>query len=225
MLGGNRTDISQFSGVQLITKYWSEFKERITDVSYIFVGDVHGDLHQFLALVVMSGLIKLTGKVVELEGIPLPECVVNSSVNVNVIYLGDLVDEWIFGRTILKMIYDLLKKKRVRLTHGNLECLYIGKFPSFQKKSFDFYSDIPALWTTLKSELCCKLEVSEQLYEYTKPYFEIPSKIFSERLGFACIAVSVNEKPFIVSHCTWTKRALKNLFNYGNKEDGSSKTN
>ncbi len=110
--GGNITDISQLNGIKLITSYWSGVNNFINS-KYSFVGDVHGDLHQFLAPLVMNRVIKLTGKVKIINEeikyyVPEHELIENgevsesntSTLSSSVIYLGDIADEWIFSRTI-----------------------------------------------------------------------------------------------------------------------------
>ena len=106
--GGNITDISQLNGIKLISSYWSKVGERCENTNYVFVGDVHGDLHQFLAPLVLNDVIKLTGKVdVKDENIYyyIPNYEINNNCTCKVIYLGDIVDEWLFSRTISYMFF------------------------------------------------------------------------------------------------------------------------
>ena len=67
MKGSNILDINQINGIKLITRYWSKQHPTVPDKSVMFVGDIHGDLHQFLAPLVLSGLITLTGKIINFE--------------------------------------------------------------------------------------------------------------------------------------------------------------
>lgn len=107
--GGNITDISQFNGIKLITSYWSSVEERNNESIYSFVGDVHGDLHQFVAPLVINNVVSLTGEVeVKDENIfyYVPKYKINEQSKCKVIYLGDVADEWIFSRTISLMLMN-----------------------------------------------------------------------------------------------------------------------
>lgn len=228
--GGNITDISQFNGIKLITSYWSSVEERNNESEYSFVGDVHGDLHQFLAPLVINNVISLTGEVeTENENIMyyVPKYKINEQPKCKVIYLGDIADEWIFSRTISLMLYELLKKKVISYIYGNHDLSIIGRYHLFKRRKLNIAEDIPPLWETIKKELNCVKEIKiyknnilydndekkgqDFLYKYLDPLFENLYKIFSEQLGKLSLAVNVNNVPYIISHCTWSKNAVKQL--------------
>ena len=228
--GGNITDISQFNGIKLITSYWSSVEERNKDSIYSFVGDVHGDLHQFLAPLVINNVISLTGEVEakdETIFYYVPKYKINEQSICKVIYLGDISDEWIFSRTISLMLYELLKKKAILYIYGNHDLSIIGRYYLFKQRKLNISKDIPPLWETVKKELNCIKEIKiykdkilyendeekglDFLYKYLDPLFENLYKIFSEQLGKLSLAVNVNDVPYIISHCTWSKNAIKQL--------------
>ena len=95
MIGGNITDISERNGLDLITRYWFQDSKKIHDKGgeFIFVGDVHGDMHQFMAPLVRSKLITLTGKLTTINGVPVPCYNINKGLHIKIIYLGDIVNE------------------------------------------------------------------------------------------------------------------------------------
>lgn len=235
--GGNITDISQLNGIKLITSYWSGVNDFINS-KYSFVGDVHGDLHQFLAPLVMNRVIKLTGKVKIINEeikyyVPEYELIENGEMNESnsssssIIYLGDIADEWIFSRTISKMLYELLKSKKVIYIYGNHDLSIIGRYHLFKARKLNIPEDLPPLWETLKKELNCIKEVKiyrnkvlfnndeekglEFLYKYVEPLFENLFKIFNERLGVLSLASSINGENYIISHCSWTKKSVRQL--------------
>ena len=160
--GGNITDISQFNGIKLITSYWSSVEERNNESEYSFVGAVHGDLHQFLAPLVINNVISLTGEVeTENENIMyyVPKYKINEQPKCKVIYLGDIADEWIFSRTISLMLYELLKNKVISYIYGNHDLSIIGRYHLFKQRKLNIAEDIPPLWETIKKELNCVKEI------------------------------------------------------------------
>lgn len=228
--GGNITDISQLNGIKLISSYWSKVDERCENANYVFVGDVHGDLHQFLAPLVLNDVIKLTGKLdVKDENIYyyIPNYEINNNCMCKVIYLGDIVDEWLFSRTIAFMVYKLLKKKMIIFIYGNHDLSIIGRYHLFKQHKLNIAEDIPPLWETLKKELNCIKEIKiykniilydndeekgkEFLYKYLEPLFDNLYKIFSKQLGKLSLAVSINNIQYIVSHSTWSKYSIRQL--------------
>ena len=228
--GGNITDISQFNGIKLISSYWSSIEERNNESMYSFVGDVHGDLHQFLAPLVINNIISLTGEVeTKDENIfyYVPKYKINEQTKCKVIYLGDIADEWIFSRTISLMLYELLKKNMISYIYGNHDLSIIGRYYLFKQRKLNIPEDNPPLWETIKKELNCIKEIKiyknnvlydndeekgrEFLYKYLEPLFENLYKIFSEQLGKLSLAVNINHMSFIISHCTWSKNAIKQL--------------
>ena len=174
--GGNITDITQEMGVKLISKYWSNVEGMSNDkVIYSFVGDIHGDLHQFLAPLVLNNVIKLTGDVevvdekiklyvpkydvVDVKKVDgkvddkVDSCPTCSSCKI--MYLGDVANEWIFSRQIAIMLYDLLKKDKVAYIYGNHDLSIIGRYHLFKEHTLKIPEDIPSLWETIKKELNC----------------------------------------------------------------------
>ena len=249
--GGNITDISQYDGVRLISKYWAsvcksgKFEEfGVQKVSssaerIVFVGDVHGDLNQFIAPLVLNNLITLTGEVEERKikslisddhsVLVLPKYTIHDNVNVKVVYLGDLIDEWIFSRQVVVMLYDLLKnaKNHVFYIYGNHDLAVIGRYHLFCSKSLNLALDIPALWQTLKKELnhIKNLKIYKTVAEldgepvkgfnyinnYVSPIFEYLFKIFESNFGAISLAIKIQNKNFMISHTTWTTNALQQL--------------
>lgn len=226
MNGGNITDISQEEGVKLITKYWSNMKERVNS-DICIVGDVHGDLNQFLAPLVMLGIITLTGEVTTIDDIPLPSYTINST-DKRVIYLGDMIDEWIFGRQVVRMLRDLLEKtKNITYIYGNHDVALIGRYQLFKDGLLTIPFDLPPLWETLKSELNYRRDIKiygtkiekdgsvekgeKFLQQYLTPLFEDLYWIFSHEKGQVSKACMINGESFIISHSTWTLGALRQL--------------
>jgi hypothetical protein len=253
--GGNITDISQFNGIELITSYWKNVNVQdganegedynsityLNDVKYCFVGDVHGDLHQFLAPLVINNVISLTGEIETVdENIMyyVPKYQINEKQKCKVIYLGDISDEWIFSRTISYILYDLLKSRVILYIYGNHDVSIIGRYHLFKQRKLNLAEDIPPLWETVKKELNCIKEVKiyrdkilyendeskglDFLYKYLTPLFENLFKIFVEQLGKLSLAVKVKtrcgagirevlDETYIISHCTWSMNAIKQL--------------
>lgn len=227
--GGNITDISQYNGIKLITSYWSSFNET-NECSYSFVGDVHGDLHQFLAPLIINNIIKLKNSITTIdESIYyfVPEYDINTSSSSKVVYLGDVADEWIFSRTISHMLYTLLKNGKIIYIYGNHDLSIIGRYHLFKQRKINFASDMPPLWVTMKKELNPIREIKfhkntilfnndeslglDFLYKYISPLFENLYKIFIEQFGHISIPVEINKNNFIISHSTWSKTSIKQL--------------
>lgn len=242
--GGNITDISQYNGIKLITSYWSSYKD-IHEAPYSFVGDVHGDLHQFLAPLVINNIIKLKNSLTTIDEkihFYIPEFEINETTSSphspKVVYLGDIADEWIFSRTIAAMLYKLLKANKVIYIYGNHDLAIIGRYHLFKQRKLNFALDLPPLWETVKKELnpirsikfykeTILLNNSEEngldfLYKYLEPLFENLYKIFMEGLGVVSLPVEVNKTQFIISHSTWTKNAIKQLIQ---KQDSTTSSN
>ena len=228
--GGNITDISQYNGIKLITKYWSKINHTHGhENKAVIVGDVHGDLHQFIAPLVMNDIITLNGEINTIDNdimYYVPSYIVNDCKCI-VIYLGDITDEWIFSRTISYMMYNLLKNNKVRYIYGNHDLSIIGRYYLFKEGKLNIAVDIPPLWETLKKELNCNEHIKiikdkvmydndevkgiEYLYKYISPLFNNLYKIFTEQLGLISMVIAVNNIPYMISHCTWTKAAIKQL--------------
>lgn len=151
MLGSNlNVDISIESGMKLIVKYWSTI-DKFSDFTneIIAVGDVHGDMHQFLAPLVTTGIIKLKDKieVINTEKLNLfdsynstlyiPSFEIVKNKNIKIVYLGDLVDGNIFTKEILYMYY-LLKKEipeNIYYIIGNHECDWLSAYVKIFKEN------------------------------------------------------------------------------------------
>ncbi len=241
MIGGNITDISEQNGLDLITRYWFQDSKKTYDKcgEFIFVGDVHGDMHQFMAPLVRSKLITLTGKLTTVNGVPVPCYNINKGLHVKIIYLGDIVNEWLFSRTIVVMLHDLLDHvpENVYYIYGNHDTSLIGRYHLFTSNKLNLYEDIPTLWTTLKRSLCNVKEIkfvkskvyyndNEQdgqtyVHEYLKPMFDALYNIFAKHLGHICLAIEIKGKPYMLTHTTWTIRAVKELIGLDDSRTGS----
>ena len=246
MIGGNITDISQFDGMRLICQYWhsvnsdNHFNVNLINDSLVIVGDVHGDFNQFIAPLVLTGLITITSpEVKEIDNpggvIYLPEYTINTNNKKRVIYLGDMVDEWIFSRSIVVMLYDILRQlpNNVKYIFGNHDLALIGRYQLYTEKSINFALDTPALWQTLKKELnhvknlkiyrtTAELDGEpfkgyDYIHSYVQPLFESLWKIFSQHLGVISCVIELNKKPFIVSHTTWSVQAVQQLMTPNNE--------
>lgn len=221
--------------MRLIIQYWSRPDVNKISPKHVFVGDVHGDLHQFLAPLVTCNILHLTGKICTVKhdryteaDIHYPEYELVNNPPSTVVFLGDMVDEWIFGRTIIYMLLRLLREsENVRYVFGNHDVSILGRYPMWLNESLDIPNDLPGAFHTAKKELSCLRNVnvygkhieynrSEDegkmfLREYFRVYFETLYALYTESLGELCIPLNVNGTPFIVSHSTWTRNALKCL--------------
>ena len=246
LLGGNITDITQFDGIKLISNYWSSIKPNMAalenfNVSFVndsllFVGDVHGDLNQFLAPLILTNAISITNEVIEHKVnstiVYTPKYIVNDkfkSSKTKIVYLGDLVDEWLFSKTVVFMMRDLLNKlpNNVFYIYGNHDLAIIGRYNLFKQKKLNFALDLPALWQTLKKELnhvrnlkiyktIAELDGEpvkgyDYVYNYVEPIFDCLFDIFKDNQGKVSLVVQIKGKPFMVSHTTWTSSALLQL--------------
>lgn len=236
--GGNITDISEYEGVRLICQYWSADQsntklDEVKNSKLIFVGDVHGDINQFIAPLVLSNLITITNNVDEVKSygskIYIPHYKINKNRIVKIIYLGDIVNEWIFNRTITYMLYDLLKNasSNVFYLYGNHDLSLIGRYHLFKENKLDLSVDIPALWETVKKELNYvkdlkihhdKAELNgdpvkgaEYVYKHLLPVFETLYSIMNENLGKLCLPIEINSKNYMLSHTTWAIHGLIEL--------------
>lgn len=231
--GGNITDISQEEGIKLITKYWSNKNSPIESNVFI-VGDVHGDLHQFLAPLIMSGIMILNNDIIEEKhkypesSLFLPSYKLIKDESKKIIYLGDMIDEWIFNRQIARILRNLLETtNNIIYIYGNHDLALIGRYFLFKDKKINIPYDLPPLWETLKSELnynknvkiyADKIEYNgdlnkglDFLNDYLESLFEDMYTIFSKCLGKLSQVAKINNIPFMISHSTWTQNALKQL--------------
>jgi len=135
----NYTDITAYEGLSFICNYWMKNTNK-EHCDSIIVGDVHGDFHQYIAPLVNSGNIKLTGgitnyyidrdvnvwnfdskqKIITESKSILPDNidavflipVPNFSIEkgCRTIFLGDLISRGMFGRSILLMTYLIMRE-------------------------------------------------------------------------------------------------------------------
>lgn len=242
--GGNTTDITQMDALKLIVKYWSSLNINHIETPYCFVGDIHADFNQFLAPLICTGLIKLTGKIILFSqdnseypeaNIYIPEYTINSECKTKIMFLGDLVDEWIFSRNIVCMLYKLLAHDKLTnnifYCFGNHDLSIVGKYNVFkqymsQKKCFDVFTNLPNVWIAMKRELSgsanVKIECNKLFYKtnnefkendlfvnsYLSLYFEVMYELYCKYGKFAYVAY-LNKSPFIISHTTWTPIAIE----------------
>lgn len=236
--GGNITDISEYEGVRLACQYWSADQsdtklDEVKKSKLIFVGDVHGDINQFIAPLVLSGLITIVNAVNEVKSygskIYIPHYKINKNKTVKIVYLGDIVNEWIFNRTITYMLYDLLKNASANVYYlfGNHDLALIGRYHLFKQNKLNLSLDIPALWETAKKELNYvrdlkiyrdKAELNgdpvkgaEYVHKHLMPVFESLYSIMNEGLGKVCLPIEVNNKRYMLSHTTWSVYGLIEL--------------
>lgn len=233
MKGGNITDITQREGIKLLSRYWKTMNSA-DEMDVIFVGDVHGDFNQFIAPLIQSKLITISSDEIEEhieQGMPIytPKYIIDKNSSVKVVYLGDMVDEWIFSRSIVYMLHDLLKTipNNVKYIYGNHDLSIISRYYLFKSRQLDISEDIPCLWNTLKKELNyvknlkivknkAFLDGDEQkgsdfIFNYCCPLFEHLFTIFKENLGTVSLAIEINKTQYMISHTTWTIPALKQL--------------
>lgn len=232
LYGGNLTDIDQHTAMKLICNYYKNVN-KLNDMNVVFIGDVHGDMNQFMMPLVHAGLIKLNGDVNVIESkhqeanIYVPSYEICET-NTKIIYLGDMIDEFIFSRTIVVMLKHLLTNtKNVIYIYGNHDLSVIGRYFLFKSHQLNVAEDIPTLWTTLKSELNCHKNVKiykniieyngsiedgqSFLYEYLEPLFDGLYEIFVKMMGRISLPCNINGKNYIISHTTWTRNAIKAL--------------
>lgn len=253
--GGNITDISQLDGMKLIVKYWSSFDPKdktilnsyninIINDSIIFVGDVHGDINQFIAPLVFSGYVKIKDNIREIKTkntiTYIPDYEVNTEPKIKIIYLGDITDEWIFAIPISFILKDILTKlpNNIFYIYGNHDLALIGRYHLFVEKKLNFALDLPSLWNTLKKELnyIQNLKIFKQtallddeptkgyefIYNYLTPLFDNLFYIFSKNMGQISLSIHIMNKPYMVSHTTWTQQALQQLID--NNSDSNHKS-
>lgn len=272
LLGSNITYIRPKSAVGLISKYWSSVEPNINNKT-IFVGDIHGDLHQFLAPLVMSGLITLDGTVKEIanenaykstmfvkgsetdivskvEHFPelnlyIPSYKVNSNCSSKIVFLGDVIHEWIFSRPILYMLTDLLRNVPDKLIfiYGNHDCNILAQYPLFRRRKLNIEKCLETTFHTMSNELSMFPNVNfnkfeliymnssdkgiEFMYSYMSHLFEPLYEIYSNCLGTLSKCFVIDSVPIIVSHTTWNMTMVprvvleKNLNSYLQDSDNS----
>lgn len=162
----------------------------------------------------------------------IPEYTILDSCRTTIIYLGDLIDEWIFGRTIVHMLRELLtnevSKPHIRFIYGNHDLSLIGRYNLFKTGVLKFPYDLPTTWNTIKKELnySDKIKIfgdqirynndpelgAQFLKVYMTPLFEDLYFIFANKLGMISCTGYINDVPYIISHTTWNPAALWRLF-------------
>lgn len=248
LAGSNITRISQHAGIDLILNYWKHIEPTLTNHT-LFVGDVHGDINQLLAPLVMSGLITLTGNITIITNekaykssiftspddtttfttpthydelsLYIPEYTVNTSAQSTVIYLGDMIHEWIFSRVVMYILNDLLIKlpNNVIFVYGNHDLNLLAAFPLYQRRMIDMGAFMQTTYDTMSKELSMyksihfyqfKIDYDGKLskgidfmYAYLAHLFEPIYEIFSNHRGKLCHYLSIGAVPFIVSHTVW----------------------
>lgn len=232
MNGGNITDITHEEALKLLSDYYKTLKPTVSP-EYIFVGNVHGDMNQFILPLIDSGIITVNGVKYGDDDIYPEARMVNLDYTINnsstiVIYLGDMINEYMFSRQIIQILKDLLiKTSNVKFIYGNHDCSLIGRYDLFTSDLLNISEDIPTLWTTLKNELRGYPNIriigdkityknnpedgQKFLKSYLTPLFSDLFHIFSNNLGRVCISTIVNDEPFMLSHTTWTKKALSDI--------------
>lgn len=239
-------DITSFNAIRLIINYWKNIKP-IDDINIesIGVGDCHGDLHQFLAPLIINNIIELTGnlkktsynKDVEIDNdfryIFIPEFKIIKSSNIPIIYVGDLIDGGMFSRQILRMIYKLIKHKtNVFYLYGNHECRWIGNYDKF--KSGENIKDlIPySIETFLRGfniDEFPDISVSDTKIKYKNDlakgdnflnnYWAGQMKLLYHMHKKGMMHVCYPYKNIMFSHTTWNYNSLKLLLNKNELEN------
>lgn len=253
-------NIDQEESVRLITSYWTAYKSRESDPSIrfslpvimgvrarkskptqttnsrlLFIGDVHGDLNQFLLPLVDNGIIELTGRVQtaykgktieRISNVYVPEFKILRT-DIDVYYLGDFIDEGNYSRNIVLMLDELTKKlERLHLVIGNHEANLLSYYNRWKEKTLRF-ADVKSYWSTLQKELSAYEEVQlvkdqliirkkgvkseDFLYDYTTPLFKTLHKLFISskiKIAYEC---KLGSSTFIVSHTLITNRAINDL--------------
>lgn len=221
-------NINQYDGIKLLTEYWYEHKNRNEFAKYIFVGDVHGDINQFILPLIETETITLENKIetvykskYEEANIYLPKFKINKS-DVIIYYLGDLIDEGNFSRNIVYMINYLFENecKNIRLCFGNHDLNILGSINSYYNTLIKELTPYPNV--SVCNNKCyykCK-ENNEFLNEYLKPLQECMLNLFKKRYGNICYLVN----DMVVSHTIITGRTLDELIENKSRLDLKDKT-
>lgn len=160
--------------------------------SAIFVGDVHGDLNQFLLPLLDSGSITLTGEIEVIDGafpedtLYIPKFTAHET-KTNVYYLGDMVDKWIFTRTIAVMLERVLKAcPNVKFCFGNHDIIRLQSLTDEVLKKHiwwcvpDLYKEL-AYSTNITMKRVNKYKESTEMFEkFARAYFSPVFKAFKE---------------------------------------------
>lgn len=256
LVGANITRISLHAGIDLALDYWLHIQPTLTNHT-IFVGDVHADINQFIAPLVMSGLITLTGELAlipneqaykstifaktdkdeELMNLPhydeltlfVPKYTINKTCTSKIIYLGDLIHEWIFGRVVMYMLHDLLNQvpDNIVYIYGNHDLNVLAIYPLYRRRLINMGNIMQTTYDTMAKELNMYKSVhfyqfkvdfnGDELlgqvftYAYLAHIFEPLYDIFVNRRGRLSHYINIDNVPFIVSHCVWDLKWIPNF--------------
>ena len=213
-------EVGQLDAAICLTRYWYKWQEEHPRLKakYVFVGDVHGDICQFLFPLIDTGTITLTGKVntikqkyVELD-IHYPDYVCNKC-DIDIYYLGDLVDGFISSRQIVIMLANIMKHcKNVHLCFGNHDSIYMASYNKKNINVMTFEKHITSLMFLVSGYPSLRLFHGDLtcpgydfLDEYYRPMLDAYKELF--KLGEVCHIVD----DIVCSHTIITEQALKDL--------------
>lgn len=215
-------NIDQKESIEIITEYWSKKKPYDLKSKNIFVGDVHGDLNQFLLPLVQTGAIEIVNHIhIAAKGlIPVyvPDWIEGNN-EINIYYLGDYIDGGIYSRTILCMMVELSTCKNIHFVIGNHDANVLGRYHEFENGHLNYRSLI-SYWPTLQIEVSAYEKIHmwknnvepDFLSEYFKPLFDSLWKLFTEKKLNVCYEVNLDNDSYIVSHTLITGRSIQELF-------------
>ena len=257
--GANQTRIHQRAGIDLVVKYWSNISPTLTNHT-LFVGDVHGDIHQFIAPLIMSGIITLTGTIDEIPNetayeshlqssspkspddttitpitppahfdeltLYIPKYTINTSSKSTVIYLGDMIHEWIYSRVIVYILLDLLRRMpdKVVFIYGNHDCGVLAMYPLYCRRLLHIERNMLTTYETMVKEM--NMYRSLHFYKFTVEYENDPQKgiefvyaylnhlieplhyIYAHQLGRISYPICINNVPILISHTVWDMRII-----------------
>lgn len=220
-------NIEQRKSVELLTNYWYRYTNR-NNVNTVFVGDVHGDFNQFILPLIETETIILTGDVEVVykskypeANIYLPKYVIKNK-NINIYYLGDLIDEGLYSRNIIYMINNLFEHGcEIKFCFGNHDLNILGEYFNFQNNCK--LSLFKSYYNTLIKELQPYINIriignrcyykgeenNDFLYEYISPIINCYYNMFIKQYGK--IAYNIND--MVVSHTIITNRTIMDLIN------------
>lgn len=215
-------DITQHEAILITTQYLYKYQESHDRVNYkhIFVGDVHGDLLQFILPLIDTGTITLTGKVTSVKqkytelDIHLPEYSCNKC-NSEIYYLGDLVDGWIFSRQVVIMLARIMREcKNVHLCFGNHDATYMVNSDTTDMSKFDkHYGSLRHLgnsYSTLKFYRGKFIDSPDDfLSEYYRPMLLAYKELW--KMGEVMHYVVTDIGVLVASHTIITTTALEDL--------------
>ena len=184
-------EVSQIDGINLLTQYWYNYQESHHRVKYkyLFVGDVHGDLSQFILPLIDTGTITLNGQVTSVKqrypelDIPVPEYTCNKC-DSQIYYLGDLSDGYMFTRQVLIMMVNVLRQcKNVHFCFGNHDMRYFGKLDVTKVDAWTFEEHFESLNLFVSSVSNLKLyhgKITGASDDFLFEYFRIILETYKE---------------------------------------------